>query len=70
MTTKSRSLILGERDAIVSFLRKKSAEYLRMACVVLSDSTQNCFTEADLWDACSKAMEEASRQISDEMHWK
>jgi hypothetical protein len=69
MTTKSRSLILGERDAIVSFLRKKSAEYLRMACVVLSDSSQNRL-EADRWDACSKAMEEASLQISDEMHWK
>ena len=69
MTTKSRSLILGERDAIVAFLRKKSSEYLRMACLELSDSVQNRL-EADRWDACSKAMEEASRQISDEMHWK
>lgn len=67
--SKSRELILGERDAVVSFLRRKAADCRRMARNALADSMQNR-PDADRWEERAKACEEAAQQIAEEVHWR
>jgi hypothetical protein len=83
--SRSREIALGERDAIVSFLRRKAADCRRMARnqpapvdlaslhqvegLPLADSMQNR-PEADRWEERAKVCEETAEQINQEAHWK
>lgn len=61
--SKSRELVLGERDAIVSFLRRKAADYRKA-------DTMQSRPGADRWEERAKACEEAAQQIAEERHWR
>lgn len=67
--SRSREIVLGERDAIVSFLRRKAADCRRMASNALADSMQNR-PDADRWEERAKVCEETAEQINQEVHWR
>ena len=67
--SKSREIVLGERDAVVSFLRRKAADCRNHARILIADTTQNK-PDADRWEEKAKTCEETAEQISQEVHWK
>lgn len=67
--SKSRELVLGERDAIVSFLRRKAADCRKHASNLLADTMQSR-PDADRWEERAKVCEEAAQQIAEERHWR
>jgi hypothetical protein len=65
----SRDIALGERDAVVSFLRSKARSCRKHASRLLADTMQNK-KDADRWEDKAKTCEECAEQISQEVHWK
>lgn len=65
----SREIVLGERDAIISFLRRKAADYRKHASNLLADTMQSR-PDADRCEERAKACEEAAQQIAEERHWR
>lgn len=65
----SREIVLGERDGVVSFLRRKANECRRFAAASLADSMQNR-PDADRWNDRAKVLDETAEQIEKEWHWR
>ena len=67
--SKSREIALGERHAIVSFLRRKASACRYHAGRLLADTMQSR-PDADRWEERAKACDEAAEQITQEAHWR
>ncbi|MFA4971331.1 MAG: hypothetical protein WC683_01875 [bacterium] len=64
----TREIVMGERDGILAFLRRKATDCRNMASNALADSMQNR-PNAERWEERAKVLDETAEQIAGEWHW-
>lgn len=67
--SRVREIALGERHAVVSFLRRLAKGDRAHAQRLLAD-TQQAQPEAQRWVACADTLDEAATRIEQEHHWR
>lgn len=71
--SKVREIALGERDAIVAYLRRQAAAHKQRADAVPEQGTIKLdmkVIEQQMWTASAGVLEAAAKAIMEEAHWK